>query len=320
MGKIMPLADRRLKNVLRHSFRQKLGIEASDQRILQLERENQVLRQQLEVSISRLTSLAEGVEARANEQFIAYLHEAQLRERETILATRLEIANIVGACADMASLRKGHLGVERDEAGDLDLLKRMLPNAFPIWEGLFSEARKVYEDNPLNSLSIDAHPGAAAFGKFLAPFALGHVLDVGCGPQRLPSYFSGLDIRRLAGIDPLQGEPKEFEFVRGFAEFLPWPDAEFDTIVCATSLDHVLSLDRALEEFRRVLRPGGSIAVWVGFVAGAQPYDPVGNPVALDAFHMFHFDRPWFVDLVERHFTIAEEFAYDSQSTFFRLI
>lgn len=54
---------------------------------------------------------------------------------------------------------------------------------------------------------------------------------------------------------------------------LPWPDASFDALVCLSVLEHLRDLRAALDEFRRVLRPGG-IAV-LGF--------PVRNPVT-DAF------------------------------------
>jgi ubiquinone/menaquinone biosynthesis C-methylase UbiE len=50
---------------------------------------------------------------------------------------------------------------------------------------------------------------------------------------------------------------------------LPFADGEFDALVCLSVLEHIVELDAALAEFRRVLAPGG-IAV-LGF--------PVHNPV-----------------------------------------
>lgn len=50
---------------------------------------------------------------------------------------------------------------------------------------------------------------------------------------------------------------------------IPFPDGEFDALVCLSVLEHITELDAALTEFRRVLRPGG-IAV-LGF--------PVRNPI-----------------------------------------
>jgi SAM-dependent methyltransferase len=44
---------------------------------------------------------------------------------------------------------------------------------------------------------------------------------------------------------------------------LPWLDASFDVAVCGLGLNFIPSPGRALEEFRRVTRPSGSIAVYV---------------------------------------------------------
>ena len=44
---------------------------------------------------------------------------------------------------------------------------------------------------------------------------------------------------------------------------LPFPDASFDVAVCGLGLNFIPSPAQALEEFRRVTRPGGTIAVYV---------------------------------------------------------
>jgi SAM-dependent methyltransferase len=44
---------------------------------------------------------------------------------------------------------------------------------------------------------------------------------------------------------------------------LPFPDSSFDVVVCGLGLNYLPSPLRALEEFRRVTRPGGIIAVYV---------------------------------------------------------
>jgi SAM-dependent methyltransferase len=200
-----------------------------------------------------------------------------------------------------------------------EALKTAFPNLFPIWGELLENARTEYEERPAANLSVEGNRSSVAFGKFLSLYAHGNLLDVGCGIQDFPSYLDGLVIDRLAGVDPLASQGKrKFEFVQGFAEFLPWADEEFDVVVAATSLDHVVSLDMVLSEIKRVLRPGGYFVTWVGFIAGAKPYDPTqSNFSPVDRFHVFHFDREWFLELMARYFTLEEEFALDFVSHFF---
>jgi ubiquinone/menaquinone biosynthesis C-methylase UbiE len=48
-------------------------------------------------------------------------------------------------------------------------------------------------------------------------------------------------------------------FVCGDLRQLPWPDDEFDLVVCALALTHVPALAPVIAEFARVLRPGGRL-------------------------------------------------------------
>ena len=51
------------------------------------------------------------------------------------------------------------------------------------------------------------------------------------------------------------------EFRRGDVEFLPFADASFDLVVSRYSAHHWPHPQRALAEFRRVLRPGGAVVL-----------------------------------------------------------
>jgi ubiquinone/menaquinone biosynthesis C-methylase UbiE len=57
---------------------------------------------------------------------------------------------------------------------------------------------------------------------------------------------------------------------QGSVEALPFEDASFDALSCTQTLLYVDNLDRALQEFYRVLKPGGRIAVletdWSGAI------------------------------------------------------
>lgn len=218
-------------------------------------------------------------------------------------------------------LRKSRPAATRDMHADMRELERLFPNVFPIWNELFENAKVEYVERPNASLSVADNPGAELFRRYLLAEISGHVLDIGCGPLALPHYLVGQNVDRIAGIDPLPSTHiREFEFFQGFAEFLPWPDSEFDAVVIATSLDHVLSLDMAFSEIKRVLVPDGVLAIWVGFVKGAKEYDPLAeDTVPIDSFHIFHFDRPWFLKLVNKYFVVCDELVVDSESVFYSL-
>jgi ubiquinone/menaquinone biosynthesis C-methylase UbiE len=111
------------------------------------------------------------------------------------------------------------------------------------------------------------------------------VLDIGCGTGSLAALILARDATtRVLGVDgdeevleraraktAAAGERAEFR--RGLADALPVDDASVD-VVTASLLLHHLEHDgklRALNEARRVLRPGGRLAIadW------GRPHDPV---------------------------------------------
>ena len=89
------------------------------------------------------------------------------------------------------------------------------------------------------------------------------VLDVGCGEGTLARYLSG-EGHRVTGLDAdasvLPGAGPGPSFTLGDAEDLPFPDESFDAVTMVAVLHHV-DAPRALAEARRVLRPGGRLAV-----------------------------------------------------------
>ena len=105
------------------------------------------------------------------------------------------------------------------------------------------------------------------------------ILDVGCGTGRLlaraAAVFPGAG---LAGVDPAAGMVAEAaaslsadvdaRFVRGAAERLPFADGSFDLVLSSMSFHHWADQRTALGEVRRVLRPGGIVALADGFAVG----------------------------------------------------
>jgi SAM-dependent methyltransferase len=98
------------------------------------------------------------------------------------------------------------------------------------------------------------------------------VLDVGCG-SGVDVWIAGLhvgDTGRAIGID-LSGELVELarreasrtglRFVEGAADALPFEDGSFDQVISNGALNLVFDKPRAFRELRRVLKPGGTLAI-----------------------------------------------------------
>ena len=124
-------------------------------------------------------------------------------------------------------------------------------------------------DEPKSRQAASVWTVGRLFGEFWSgDLSYATVLDVGCGPYPQQSYFRadwmGDRVNRLVGVDPLfRGGPREYEFVQGVAERLPFADAVFDVVLYATSLDHIADVDAAMLESARVLKPDGTPPIWI---------------------------------------------------------
>ncbi len=176
------------------------------------------------------------------------------------------------------------------------------------WEQLQANGVVSYEADPHNNLAFGPREDASAFANFAD--LRGSVLDIGCGPQPIPAYFSPHeDGTGFTGIDPLVGDlPAEYPKVRGLAEYLPFVAGAFDRVLFATTLDHFVDPVRALKEAGRVLVADGQIVVWLGHKREGAPapavshawYDELETPRgADDVFHIKRLGPEQAVELFE---------------------
>lgn len=85
------------------------------------------------------------------------------------------------------------------------------------------------------------------------------VLDAGCGRAYLITLLAGADPGRTcvgADIDPpnLAERPGNLTFTSGWLGRLPFEDDTFDTVICTHTLEHILDIDEAVADLRRIAR------------------------------------------------------------------
>lgn len=193
-------------------------------------------------------------------------------------------------------------------AEQMTAMREIAPNNFASWEAAYNAGVAEGLRSSEGNLSHEGHVGAGYFRMFINVHARGRILDVGCGPIAVPSYLSDWPTDALAGIDPqLPFEEHPFLFAQSFAEWIPWPDASFETVVIGTSLDHIYLLDRALAEIRRVLVPTGRLLIWTALFDETPPYQPKGPEfIPPDSYHLFHPGRNWFFELFQSDYRLIE--------------
>ena len=130
--------------------------------------------------------------------------------------------------------------------------------------------------------------------------AAGEVLEVAVGTGRnLPFYPEGT---RLTGVDwspamlaiargRAAGLGREADLRPGDAQALDFPDASFDTVLCALGLCAIPDDRRAVTEMARVLRPGGRLLLVDHVAASASAlravqwlYERITIPLAGEHF------------------------------------
>ncbi len=161
------------------------------------------------------------------------------------------------------------------ESGVFNLIPDPLPSPLAdkaaLWRQLQENAMLGYEMAPFLNLFATGGPVA----RYLAAFMdlRGLVLEVGCGPQRgVPAYIPSENPVVYWGLDPLLGEqPRDFPFLLGMAELLPFGSAVFDSLVYCSCLDHMIDYAQALRQAARVLKPGGCINLALDLIEKSEP-------------------------------------------------
>jgi len=148
-------------------------------------------------------------------------------------------------------------------------------NNWRTWHQLQLNSEVAYKNDPIHNLSIGEKRNILQFADFCSFEGL--IIDIGCGPQKFPSYLKYTKNKNafFIGIDPLVGEqPKEYAFVHALGEYLPFRNNLFDQALFVTSLDHFNDPFLGLMEAKRVIKPKAHIFIWIGTKDKNAPNSP----------------------------------------------
>ena len=124
-----------------------------------------------------------------------------------------------------------------------------------------------YDDDIWRLVPDDPGPPAPHLARFVRE--LGPVtaaLDLGCGDGRLTVELQGedvvaADVSKVALERARRRLPHARTVPLTPDEPLPLADGAFDLVLCAETIEHVRDVQLLLSEVRRVLRPGGRLAL-----------------------------------------------------------
>lgn len=115
---------------------------------------------------------------------------------------------------------------------------------------------------PLEALVL--HP----IRKYIISKAKGDVLEIGLGTGVNLPYYNDKYVQRIYGIDPKITKEtqhkiqKNITLVQASAESIPFQDNQFDTIVSTLVFCSFKNPSKAIQEIKRVLKPGGQLLIY----------------------------------------------------------
>jgi ubiquinone/menaquinone biosynthesis C-methylase UbiE len=125
----------------------------------------------------------------------------------------------------------------------------------------------------------------------------GRALDAACGTGRHAAHLAGagFDVVGVdttdAMLDVARAKLPQIEFRRGRLEQLPIDDASVDLVTCGLALEHVADLGVVMQEFARVLKPGGWLV--------CSDTHPITHQIGMGAF--IPTELQFRLDLVRGH-------------------
>lgn len=158
----------------------------------------------------------------------------------------------------------------------------------------FNKQAPVYDDTNTILYSKYGKISCENIFEFLKDKKYTKLLDIGCGTGYLIDMLAKVHEAEYTGVD-LSPEMikqannkkiKNAKFIEGRSDEIPFDDNTFDIITCSQSFHHYPDTDKAMQEAKRVLKPGG---LYILSDTGVGPFKMFG--VKVDDFIYRHFSN-----------------------------
>lgn len=112
----------------------------------------------------------------------------------------------------------------------------------PLWQAHQRKMWREYQDGDEGIFTAEGHTMGRHVGEIIARSGGGLYLDVGCGALAWPAYMAASSGRvGWIGVDPFLGDAtRQFPFVQGLGEYLPFLREVFDGALYAGTIYHLL--------------------------------------------------------------------------------
>jgi ADP-heptose:LPS heptosyltransferase len=108
----------------------------------------------------------------------------------------------------------------------------------------------------------------------LVPYVRGRCLDIGCGAEKVWPHFVGVDSFKDVA---LFGTPVKADIMSDASDLSVFGDKQFDCVFSSHTLEHIDDYESALMEWWRLVRPGGTLIL---YLPHRDHYPRIGEPGA----------------------------------------
>ena len=165
----------------------------------------------------------------------------------------------------------------------------------PLWQAHQRKMWREYQGGDKGIFTHDDNKVGRYAGEIIARAGGGLHLDVGCGARAWPVYMAASsECVEWIGVDPFLGDAaRQFPFVQGMGEYLPFRRELFDGALYAGTIYHHLDPQRSLQRVHSILKPMGKLFVWYTACRSRRKYLIWRGLRMLGFARMYDEDYPW---------------------------